>query len=283
MGNVKIFTDSTSDLNKDFIKKYDISIVPLYVNFDSESYRDGFELTTEELYKKVEVTGRLPKTSAPSPGDFISAFKPYIDEGKDIIYIGLSSQLSTTIQNAHLAAKEFPEGRIHIVDSLSVNLGIGILVLKAADYIAEGKSSKETAELIREKVSKTRLLFMIDTLDYLYKGGRCSALQSFVGGILKIRPIVNMEDGKLILFEKHRGKREKGFDSLVNKVLKDKENIDLERIFISHSLAPEDAKYMKDKLEKALDINNITVEDAGCVISSHCGPKTAGIIYMLNK
>jgi DegV family protein with EDD domain len=281
VNNIKIFTDSTSDLDKELIEEYDISIIPLYVNFDASSYKDGVEITTEELYKKVDEGGKLPLTSAPSPADFINAFKPYIDDGKDILYIGLSSKLSSTIQNAHLAAKEFAEGRIEIIDALNVCLGIGILALKAADYAAEGKSLKEVASLVREKVLKVRVMFIIDTLDYLHKGGRCSGVQNFVGGILKIRPIVKMEDGKIILWEKLRGKREKGLLALLNKALADKDRMDKARVFVAHSAAMEDAKHLKSELEKALHINNIHVGNAGCVISSHCGPKTVGIIYML--
>lgn len=281
MSNIKIFTDSTSDLSKEFIKQHDISIIPLYVNFDNASYMDGIEITTEELYKKVASDNKLPLTSAPSPGDFINAFKPYIDAGKDIIYIGLSSELSSTIQNAHLAAQEFPEGRIEIVDALNVSLGIGILVMKASDYVDEGKPLKEVASLVREKVLKVRVMFIIDTLDYLHKGGRCTAIQSFMGGILKIRPIVKMENGKILLWEKVRGRREKGIHSMLNKALADKDKMEFERIFVAHSVALEDAKYLKANLVKALNTSNISLGDAGCVISSHCGPKTVGIIYLI--
>jgi DegV family protein with EDD domain len=281
MSNVKIFTDSTSDLSKELIEKYNISIIPLYVNFDTISYKDGIEITTEELYKKVDEDKKLPLTSAPSPSDFIDAFKPYIDSGMDILYIGLSSKLSSTIQNAHLAAKEFAEGRIEIVDSLNVCLGIGILTLKAADYRDEGKSLPEIAALIREKVLKVRVLFIIDTLDYLHKGGRCSGVQNFVGGILKIRPIVKMEGGKIILWEKLRGKREKGLLTVLNKTLADKNLMDLDRVFVAHSAAPEDARYLEAELKISVEINKLYIENAGCVISSHCGPKTVGIIYML--
>lgn len=281
MRNIKIFTDSTSDLNEEFIKQYNISIVPLYVNFEGSSYKDGIDITTKELYAKVESYGKLPLTSAPSPGDFIKAFTPYIDDNMDILYVGLSSELSSTIQNAILASKEFPEGRIEIIDALNVHLGIGILVLKAADLIKEGKSLSEVTPLIRDMVSKVRVSFIIDTLDYLHKGGRCSGVQHFVGGILKIRPIINMENGKILVWSKQRGKHEKSLRALVNKALADKVSIDLERIFVCHSEALEDALHVKKELERELSTNNILIADAGCVISCHCGPKTVGITYLI--
>jgi DegV family protein with EDD domain len=281
MNNIKIFTDSTSDLTKALIAKYDISVIPLYVNFDSLSLKDGVEITTEELYLRVEQTNKLPLTSAPSPADFIAAFKPFIENGQDIIYIGLSSQLSSTIQNAHIAAKDFPDGRIEIVDSLNVCLGIGVLALKAYEFAEKGTELKEIGNKLRALVPKLRVTFIIDTLDYLHKGGRCSALQSFVGGIFKIRPLVKMEDGKIILWDKLRGKREKCVQTLLERALSDKGNIDPSSVFVAHSSAEEDALFVKTQLEKELSINNILICNAGCVISSHCGPNTVGIIYIL--
>jgi DegV family protein with EDD domain len=281
MSNIKIFTDSTSDLSQELIEQYDISIIPLYVNFGEKSYKDGVEITAEELFKKVDEYNRLPMTSAPSPSDFHDAFKPFIDQGKDILYIGLSSKLSSTIQNANIAAGEFPENRLSIIDSLNVSLGIGLLVLKAADYARKGMTLKEISSIIQEKVSKLRVFFIIDTLEYLQKGGRCSSLQSLVGGILKIKPVIKMEDGKVILWEKLRGKREKGLAELISKVLKDKDKIDLERIVLAHSMCFGDAVYIKTELKAKLNANQILIGNTGCVISSHCGPKTVGIIYMI--
>lgn len=281
MNHIKIFADSTSDVPKELIDLYDISIVPLYVNFDSVSFKDGVEITTEELYRKVEETGRLPQTAAPAPADFSNAFKPYIDQGMDILYIGLSTQLSSTIQNAYIAAADFPEGRIEIIDSLNVCLGIGLLVLKARELVNQGKNLKETARILRETVPKVRVQFIIDTLDYLHKGGRCSAMQSFVGGILKIRPLIKMEDGKIILWEKLRGKREKCLQTMLDKLYDDKDQIDLSSVFIAHSCAEEDVFSVKEKMEEILGLTNIPIGNAGCVISSHCGPKTIGIMYLL--
>lgn len=281
MGKIKIFTDSTSDLSNEFIKQNDISIIPLYVNLNEKSYKDGVEITTEELYMEVEQYNMLPLTSAPSPSDFYNAFKPSIDEGKDIIYIGLSSELSATIQNAYIAAKEFPDGRIEIIDSLNVSMGIGLLVLKALGLANENLALKEIALIMRERVPKLRVMFIIDTLEYLHKGGRCTSIQSFVGGILKIRPVIKMVDGKIILWQKLRGKRSKALAALLDNVLADKDNMDLERFAVTHSMCLEDAEYLSNELKSKLGIHEIIIGNAGCVISSHCGPNTVGIIYFL--
>jgi DegV family protein with EDD domain len=279
MSNVKIFTDSTSDLTTEILEKNDISVIPLYVNFDDKSFIDGITITTEGLYKKVEEYGMLPKTSAATPNDFYNAFKPYIDQGKDIVFIGLSSELSSHLQNALLAAGEFPEGRIQIVDSLNLSSAIGLLVMKAVDFSKEGIGAALIAENIRSLVPKVKTAFVIDTLEYLHKGGRCSALQSFVGSVLKIRPIVKVVNGKMILAQKLMGKREKALNTMLQSVLKEKDAIDLSRVMVTHSIS-NDTEYLKNELSNHLDAKEIIVTQAGCVISSHCGPNTIGILYI---
>lgn len=279
MSNVRIFTDSTSDLTPKIIKQNHISVIPLYVNFEDKSFVDGISITTEELYKKVEEYGMLPKTSAAAPNDFYNAFKPYIDEGKDIVFIGLSSELSSHLQNAMLAAAEFPEGRIHIIDSLNLSSAIGLLVLKAVDFAKEGMSAALIAENIKSLVPKVKTAFVIDTLEYLYKGGRCSALQSFVGSVLKIRPVIKVVEGKIILAQKLMGKREKALNTMLLSVIKEKDNIDLSRIIVTHSIS-NDVEYLKTELSKHLNAKEIIETQAGCVISSHCGPNTIGILYI---
>lgn len=282
MGEVKIFTDSTCDLTLDIIKENNISVVPLYVGFDDGTLRDGVEITAGELFKKVDEYGKLPKTAAPSPNDFYNEFKPYIEQGMDIVYIGISSGLSATLQNAMIASREFPEGRIEIVDSQNLSTGIGILVLKACDFAKSGMNVQEIASIVSQLTAKVRTAFVIDTLDYLYMGGRCSSLQNFMSGVFKIKPIVKVVDGRMILGEKSRGKREKALNVMLDNVIGDKDNIDLDRIIVTHSVGSEDSKYLEDKLKKNIKVKNVLITVAGCVISSHCGPNTIGIIY-LNK
>lgn len=279
MSNVKIFTDSTSDLTPEIIKSRNISIVPLYVNFDDKSYMDGVDITTKQLYEKVEEQGKLPKTSAASPGDFYKAFKPYIDKGDDIVFIGISSNLSSHLQNAFIASKEFPEGRIHIIDSLNLSSGIGLLVLKASDYAEQGLSASEISEKIKNIVPKIRTAFVIDTLEYLHKGGRCSGVENLVGSMLKLRPIVSVVEGRMVPCQKVMGKRERALNTLLNNVLKIKDSIDPERIMVTHSIS-NDADFLKDELRKNLEVKEIIETQAGCVISSHCGPNTIGILYL---
>lgn len=280
MSNVKIFTDSTSDLTQEILEAYDISVVPLYVTFEDRTFKDGVEMSSEALYKKVDELGKLPKTSAPSPSDFYNAFKPYIDEGRTILYIGLSSMISSTVQNVKIASGDFSEGSVVVVDSLNLSSGIGLLVLKACDYAKEGLTADEIADKLQNHITKVKTAFIIDTLDYLYMGGRCSALANFIGGMLKIRPVVQVVDGKMILAQKLRGKRDKALETMLNNVLKDKDNISPERIMVTHSMGSEDAKFLKEQLQKLTDAKEILITEAGCVISSHCGPNTVGILYI---
>ncbi len=282
VSKVKIFADSTCDLSRDLIESNDISIVPLYVGFDDNTYLDKVEITTKELYSKVNECDKLPKTSAPSPLDFINAFKPFIDEGKEILYIGLSSKLSSTIQNARIAVSELPEAKIEILDSCNLSTGIGILIMKAVDLAKEGFGVEEIAKKIRQLIFKVETAFVPDTLDYLYKGGRCSSLQALASGVLKIRPIIKVVDGGMIVGQKARGKREKILETMLENALKDKDKMDKKRVFVTHTEGYDDAVFLKNILEEKLDVEEVLITDAGCVISSHCGPNTIGIIYLIN-
>ncbi len=282
LGEVKIFTDSTCDLTADIIRENNISVVPLYVGFEDGTLKDGVDILAGDLFKRVEECGKLPKTAAPSPIDFYNEFKDYIDRGMDIVYIGISSELSATLQNAMIAAREFPEGRIEIVDSRNLSTGIGLLVLKACDFAGEGMNAREIAARVSELAPKVKTAFVIDTLDYLYLGGRCSSLQNFMSGVFKIKPIVKVVEGRMILGEKARGKREKALNLMLENAITDKDNMDTDRIIITHSVGSEDSKYLEEGLRSSMEFKNIITTVAGCVISSHCGPNTIGIIY-LNK
>ncbi|ABR49729.1 degV family protein [Alkaliphilus metalliredigens QYMF] len=281
MNLIKIITDSTSDLPLSLLEKEKIPVIPLYISFDDHTYRDGIDMTPAVLYDKVKATKALPKTAAPSPVDFRNVFESYIDQGMDILYIGLSSKLSSTIQNARIAASEFPEGRIEVIDSLNLSAGIGLLVIEALDLVKTEKPLHEVATEIRHLIPKVTTYFAVDSLDYLHKGGRCSAASNFFGSILKIRPILKVDGGKILLDQKVRGKRERLIKAMLDRIYADQEKLNPKRVIINHSFCPKDAGYLKSELEKTLDIEEILMTTAGCVISSHCGPGTFSIVYSL--
>jgi len=280
MNRVKIVTDSTADLSSELLQKYDISVIPLYVLIEDKSYLDGIEMTTEELYRQVERTQKLPKTASPSTGHFQEHFAKWVDEGYDVVYVGLSSKLSGTFQAARLAAEEFEDNRVRVLDTFNLSTGIGILAIKAAELAREGMDAAAICDTLSALVPKVRCSFVIDTMKYLHMGGRCSSMQYLAGSVLKIRPQIIVQDGGMIVGEKFRGKRSSCLNQFYEEVVKDGSNIDPGRVFVTHSgCSQEELNDYKTRLE-ALGISEVLVTQAGTVISSHCGPGTVGIIYI---
>lgn len=280
MRKVKLFTDSTCDLTDEILKKYDISMVPLYVHFNEDTFKDREEINTTELYQKVGEYDTLPTTAAPSPGDFYKAFKPFVEEGREILFIGISSLISSTVQNATIAKNDLEAANIEIVDTYNLSTGEGLILLKAANYIEEGLSLQEIGEKLRSYTPKIQTSFVVDTLDYLHKGGRCSAIQLFFSSVLKIRPIIKIKEGKMEVGEKVHGKMKKALNLMIEDVLSRKGRIDSNRIFLTHSMAQDSVDYVKAALEKELDNPEIIITETGCVVASHCGKGTLGVLYM---
>lgn len=281
MSSIQIVADSTCDLTPEMKKDNNIRIIPLHVVFGDRTYRDGVDMTTKELYEKVEKEGVLPKTAAPSPADFVQAFEAIVrEENKQIVYISISSALSSTYQNAVIAAREFPEGTVEVVDSRNLSTGIGVTVMRAVDYVKQGVNDpKELAARLRDDAALVEAEFVIDTLDYLHKGGRCSGTQLVIGSLLRIHPVIKVVDGSMIVAEKLRGKMDKVVNSLLERALAHRDRMDTTRVFVTHSMAEENALLLKEQLEQELDNPQVIVTDAGCVISSHCGPGTVGILF----
>lgn len=279
MRKIIIMTDSTSDLPASFVESNRLTIVPLYVNFGDQAYRDGVDIDPSQLYKIVAETGVFPKTSSPSPKDFLNAFTPAIETGHDILYVGLSSRLSSTIQNARIAAAEFEDHRIEIIDSLNLSAGIGLLVMTAINLNqGEEIKLKDLADYIRMLVPNVRTYFAVDNLEYLHKGGRCSALENLVGSMLRIRPILHVIDGQIVVHSKVRGKRDKLLSEMLDLVNPQEASPDL--MLVNHSMCPEDAEALKDRIHHKFQDASVLITQAGCVISSHCGPKTFSVVYI---
>lgn len=280
---VKLITDSTSDLTKEIYEKLNVEVLPLYVNFEEESYLDGVEITTEELYKKVEEKGMLPKTAAIPMDKFIEVFQKYVDEGYEVIYTGISRQMSRTYENAVLAAREVAEDKIYVVDSMNLSSGIGLLLYKAAKDIEAGMSAKEVATRMEANTKLVLSQFVIEKMDYLYKGGRCSGVAAFVGTLLKIKPYIIVRDGRMSVGKKPIGKMKVALNALLKQIEEDKDRVDLDHILITHSLAFEYRDYLYEKLSEMFPGVDIVSTVAGCVISSHCGQGTIGILYMVKE
>lgn len=279
---VAILTDSTCDLGHELIEKYNIGVIPLHVNFDNESYEDGVQITLEQLYKKVEEKGVLPTTSAASHGEVKAFFKKYLDEGYDIVYTGISSAMSVTFQVMNLVARELAPERIHLVDSGNLSTGIGLLLLKATTFRDQGLSAKEIAEKLEDIVPRVKSQFVIDTLDYLHKGGRCSSVAYVFSKVLKVKPMIVVREKTLQVGAKFIGSITKAQKGMTNLFLKDFDNIDKEFVFITHTLSYDGAENIRNLISGVSDqIENLYETVAGCVIGTHCGKNTIGILYIM--
>lgn len=276
-----IVTDSTSDLLKSDVMLHKIEVVPLKVIVGEQEFVDGVDCNGQLIFQLVEKNGVLPKTSAASPADIEASFERIRAAGGNALFIGISSELSATIQNAFIAKQAFEDMDIEIVDSRNLSTGIGLLVMKAVDLAREGKTLKETADIIRKMADQVRTGFIIETLEYLYKGGRLSGMQHLFGSMLKIKPLVRVEQGKMLVAEKLRGSQRKVAETLIEQALADKDRMDTARLFVTHAAAEEVAVDLKERLMKELLVQEVIVTEAGSIISSHCGPGTVGIIYLI--
>lgn len=280
MKKVKIVVDSTSDLMPEFLKEHDVDVIPLYVTFNQEAYKDGIDINVPELYRKVTETTKLPKTAAVSLMEFSEAFKQYVDEGYEVLVITISSKLSSCFQNAIAASLDYPD-KVFVHDSCNLSTGIGLQVLKAIKMRNQGMGASEILEGLKKLVMNVRAQFAIESLDYLYKGGRCSSLVYIFGIGFKIKPIIRVVDGGMGVFKKPRGKMKNALDGLLQIFKEDLPNIDLDTVMITHSMAEESKNYLYEELSKIIDPKHIMITEAGCVISSHCGEGTIGILYIL--
>lgn len=278
MSNIRIFSDSTSDLPTELLQQYSIGIVPLYVVFEDQTYRDGTDLTPDRLFDKVARQGKLPKSAAPSPADFSRAFEPVLENGDRILYIGLSSELSSTYQNARIAADDFAPGQVTVFDSRNLSTAIGLQVLRAARGVESGMDIPEIVHMLQLGLSGMETEFAIDTLEYLHKGGRCSGMQNLIGSLLSIRPIIKVIDGSMTPAYKVRGKREKALDKMLQNLLANKDRLD-GPVAVVHADAEEDALRMRESIIRETNAQEVLLCTAGCVVSTHCGPGTLGLMY----
>lgn len=283
MNKVKVIADSTVDLNKDMYESLDIAVLPLGVNFGEEVYQDGVTIGPDELYKKVAEKGELPHTAAASPAVIEEEFRKYLDQGYDIIFTGIGGKFSTTVQNANIAKNSIDgaEDRVYILDSANLSSGTGLLVLKMCKLRDEGKSAKEIYDAVLPLVPKVSAQFVVDTLDYLHKGGRCSGATKLFGHLFHVHPVIKVVDGGMIVYKKPRGKLKAGIDEQIAELKNDLPNVDMDNIMITDSGVSEaDKKYFHDEVAKLVDPSIIRHTRAGCVVSCHCGPGTIGVLYI---
>jgi DegV family protein with EDD domain len=283
---VLILTDSTADLPQHLIESRDIKVIPLYIHLGEKELLDGIDITADEMFEWINANGVLPQTATVSPFNFEEFLRPYINDGYDVFYSGIGGLLSGTGRNFLLAAEEFPKERIYCLDSGNLSSGIAIIILKACDLRDKGYSAKEIYEELKDLPPRVHSQFVIRTLDYMRKGGRATGFQALMGAALKIRPVLRVRDGKLFLYKKAMGKMSRGMDIQIDDFLAeyDKGNIVDDYLFITHAQNPKMYEYTMKRLKKhGVKIKNIYEGQAGCVISSHCGPGTIGILYEVKE
>lgn len=281
MNKTKIIVDSTCDLSPELYKKFDMEVIPLNVNFGEENYQDNVTLTPDELYAKVKEKKTLPSSAAASPAVIEEVFKKYLDQGYDIVFMGIGSTLSTNFQSATIARSSLDENRIFLLDTKNLSSGSGLLALKAGRLAQEGKSAKEIFDEVQPLAEKLSVQFVVDTLDYLHKGGRCSGTAKIFGHLFHIHPMIKVIDGKLVVYKKPRGTLKMSTNELLNVFKEDYPNIDLENVMITHAGSSKDVvDYLRAELSKMIDPKVIHETRAGCVISTHCGYGTIGILYI---
>lgn len=282
---VSIVADSTCDLSRELLEKYKVKIIPLHILLGEKEYEDGVDLRPEAIYAWADDNKTTPKTSAPSVETVMQTFRPLLDKGDDIVCFSISESMSTTANVMRLAARQLEaEDRIIVVDSANLSTGIGLLVLEAARMALQGKTAEEIVAETERLKPKVRASFVVDTLTYLHRGGRCNGLEAMAGSILKLHPKIVVSEGKMSSSKKYRGK----IDKVILAYAKDMEEQLLqarkERVFITHSGCPEETVLMvKEYLESLSRFEEILLTRAGGVISSHCGPGTLGVLFIAGE
>ncbi|MBQ2237726.1 MAG: DegV family protein [Clostridia bacterium] len=277
--NVIISSDSTTDLSAELKERYNIATLPLGINLGDKIYVDGVDITPDDIYEHHRKTGELPKTSAANLGESLDFFKQFTDEGKKVIHFTISSEMSSTYRNACLAAEEL-DG-VYVIDSKNLSTGGGLLVVAAAEMLKDGLSCEEIVEKLNDIIPCVDASFVIDSLEYLHKGGRCSALAMMGANLLKLKPCIEVKNGKMGVGKKYRGKYDEVLKQYVKERIGDASDIDLSRVFVTHAGC--DEKLVNDIVALVKDSANfeeVFLTRAGCTISSHCGANTLGVLFI---
>lgn len=279
MRKVLVVTDSTSDITKEIAEKYSITVVPLNVHMDKEVYKDQVTISSDEFFEKLPKCKNLPRTSQPSPGEFIEVYRSLLGEADSIISIHISEEMSGTLQSARIATQSIPEADISIIDSRSVCMGLGLVVIEAAKAAAEGKDKTEVLRIIEEAKKNVRVIFVVDTLDYLEKNGRIGKAQAFLGSLLSIKPVLAVQDGIIIPVEKMRGSK-KALSRLVE-IAREEVKGNFLGAAIVHGAAFGKLTFVRDGLQERFSETDLILGSVGPVIGVHAGPGVLGLMYFV--
>ncbi len=279
---VKIISDSTCDLSPELVKRYEIDILPLHILLGEKEYRDGKDITPDEIFAWSDEHKTTPKTSAPSLADAVEILRPYVEQKREVICFSISSSMSTSGNVMRLAAEELEAADlVTVIDSANLSTGIGLLVIEAAVMAQAGKSAAEITSVIEELKPKVRASFVVDTLTYLYRGGRCNAAAAMAGSVLRLHPKIVVENGAMDASKKYRGKLKSVIMSYVKDMEENLKNARPDRVFITHSGCDRAVvEEVRTYLQSLGIFQEILETRAGGVVSSHCGPGTLGVLFI---
>ena len=279
MSRIIIASDSTCDLNQELISRYQIQIIPLGVSLGDKQFTDGVDITPDDIYAHYAATGELPKTSAVNIAQFDDFFREHTADGSSIVLFTISSDMSSTCSNAAIAAEEYEN--VYVVDTQNLSTGGGLLVVAAAEMAAEGKSAKEIAEYCASLASRVDASFVVDDLEFLHKGGRCSAVAAFGSNLLQLKPCITVKNGKMGVEKKYRGKFASVLEKYIAERIGDGSGIELNHVFVTHAGCDEQiVNKCMAQVKAAADFKEIHLTRAGCTVSSHCGRNTLGVLFL---
>ena len=277
--NIVITSDSTTDLSAELKERYNVKTIPLGVTLGDKTYYDGVDIDPDFIYEHHSKTGQLPKTAAANMSDCIDFFKSFTDEGKTVIHFSLSSEISATYNNCRMAAEEVEN--VYVIDTKNLSTGGGLLVIAAAEMVAKGMSAEEIVAEVEKLVPCVDASFVIDNLEYLHKGGRCSAVAMLGANLLKLKPCIEVKNGSMGVGKKYRGRFSDVLLTYAKERIGDGSDIDLDRVFVTHAGCDEAiVNSVVNEVKSLAPFKEVFLTRAGCTISSHCGADTLGVLFI---
>ena len=281
---VKIIADSTCDLSPDLLARYDIDILPLHIILGEQDYLDGQGISPDELYRWSDEQRTSPKTAAIALPDAIAALKPYVAEGREVVCFTISGSMSSTYNVMCLAAEQTDPSLVHVIDSQNLSTGGGLLVISAAEMAQQGLDAKEIIARVEALRPLVRASFVVDTLAYLHRGGRCSSVSALMGSALRLHPRIGVADGRMSAGKKYRGRMDRVIREYVTDMEADLLAARKKHVFITHSGCDDNTlAAVYGMLENLHHFQEIHVTRAGGVVSSHCGPGTLGVLFIAGE
>ena len=277
--NIKITSDSTCDLSKELVEKFNIEIIPLTVVKGDESFKDGIDIMPADIFAHVAAGGDLCSTAALSVGDYLDVFNKYAGEYDSILHINIGSGFSCSYQNACLAADDFDN--VRVIDSQNLSTGQGLVVLKACELAKTCQSLDELHAQVQAFTEKVEASFLLDQLKYMVKGGRCSSAAALGANLLNLKPCIEVKNGKMGVVKKYRGNYAKCLSNYVKDRLSNRDDLDTGTLFVTHSPVSDDCENaVKEAIDACSPFENVYWTEAGCTVSCHCGPGTLGVLFV---